>query len=414
MTAADWNVARVRRDFPILQQRLAGDRPLVYLDTAASAQKPQAVIDKLVEALTQYYSNVHRGIHQLGDRMTTELETARETVQRFLNAAESDEIVFTSGTTMSLNLVAHGWGRKLLKPGDEILVNEMEHHANLVPWQLAAKATGATLRYLPLTEDGRLDLAALDEVLTERTRIVAVTAMSNVLGTINPVGELARRAHAVGAKIAVDAAQSVPHQATDVQGLDVDFLAFSGHKLYGPTGVGVLYAKRRLLEQMDPMLGGGHMIREVHHDHSTWADPPAKFEAGTAPFVEAAALGTAVDYVTALGLDRIHAYEQTLLKHATELLSAIPGLTIHGPAIEHKGAILSFTVPGIHPHDMLHVLDSEGVAVRAGHHCTMLLHERLNVEATTRASFAFYNTHEEVEALAAAIRKARRVFRLPE
>ncbi|MDZ4689473.1 MAG: cysteine desulfurase [Planctomycetaceae bacterium] len=411
--AADWNVARIRDDFPILHQRLAGDRPLVYLDTAATAQKPQVVIDKLVEALTQYNSNVHRGIHQLGDRMTTELEAAREIVQRFLNAAEPDEIVFTSGTTMSINLVAHGWARKFLKPSDEILVNEMEHHANLVPWQMVAKATGAVLKYIPLTTDGRLDLTALDDVLTSRTKLLAVTGMSNVLGTVNPIGELARRAHAVGAKILVDAAQSVPHQATDVRALDVDFLAFSGHKLYGPTGVGVLYAKRRLLEQMDPFLGGGHMIREVFHDHATWADPPAKFEAGTAPFVEAVALGAAVEYVTALGLDRIHAYEQSLLDYATRQLAAIPGLTIHGPAVEHKGAIVSLTVDGVHPHDLADLLDREGVAIRAGHHCTMPLHELLHLTATARASFAFYNTMGEVDALADALRKARRKFRLP-
>ncbi|HUQ69820.1 MAG TPA: cysteine desulfurase [Planctomycetaceae bacterium] len=415
MTAAvaEWNVAQVRDDFPILHQRLAGDRPLVYLDTAATAQKPQVVIDKLVEALTQYNSNVHRGIHQLGDRMTTELEAAREIVQRFLNAAEPDEIVFTSGTTMAINLVAHGWARKFLKPGDEILVNEMEHHANLVPWQMAANATGAVLKYIPLTPDGRLDLSALDDVLTSKTKLLAVTGMSNVLGTINPIGELARRAHDVGAKILVDAAQSVPHQVTDVRALDVDFLAFSGHKLYGPTGVGVLYAKRRLLEQMDPFLGGGHMIREVFHNYATWADPPAKFEAGTAPFVEAVALGVAIEYVTALGLDRIHAYEQSLLEHATRLLSAIPGVTIHGPAVEHKGGIVSLTVDGVHPHDLADLLDREGVAIRAGHHCTMPLHELLHLTATARASFAFYNTMDEVDTLADALRKARRKFRLP-
>jgi cysteine desulfurase / selenocysteine lyase len=414
LAAVDWDVEQVRADFPILHQRLAGDKPLVYLDTAATAQKPQVVIDKLVEALTQYNSNVHRGIHQLGDRMTTELEAARETIQRFLNAGETDEIVFTSGTTMSINLVAHGWARKFLKPGDEILVNEMEHHANLVPWQLAAKATGAVLRYIPLTTDGRLEMSALDEVLTAKTKLLAVSGMSNVLGTINPVGELARRAHAVGAKILVDGAQSVPHERTDVRGLDLDFLAFSGHKLYGPTGVGVLYAKRRLLEQMDPFLGGGHMIREVFFDHATWADPPAKFEAGTAPFVEAVGLGAAVEYVASRGLDRIRAYEHSLLEYATEQLSVIPGVTILGPAVEHKGAIISVTVDGVHPHDLADLLDREGVAIRAGHHCTMPLHERLQVTATARASFAFYNTPAEVDALTAAIRKARRVFRLPD
>lgn len=407
-------VAEIRRDFPILQQTLSGGHPLVYLDTAASSQKPQVVISKLVECLTQYNSNVHRGIHQLGDRMTTEMEAAREKVQRFLNAREPDEIVFTSGTTMSLNLVAHGYARKFLQPGDEILLNPMEHHANFVPWQLAAQATGAKLCFIPLTSDGRLDLTTLDEVLTTRTKLVAVTAMSNVLGTINPIDELTRRAHAVGAVIVVDAAQSVAHMPTDVQALDVDFLAFSGHKLYGPTGVGVLYGKRSLLDAMDPFLAGGHMIREVYKDHSTWADIPAKFEAGTAPFNEIVALGTAIDYVQQIGLDRIASYEEELLTYAMEQLQPIPGLTIYGPAAEFKGAITSFTVEGVHPHDLSDLLDREGVAVRAGHHCTMPLHDLLDLTATTRASFAFYNTHAEIDVLARAIRNARRVFRLPE
>jgi cysteine desulfurase / selenocysteine lyase len=413
-TTSPFPIDAVRAEFPILQQRLAGDRPLVYLDTAATAQKPRVVIDKLVEALTQYNSNVHRGIHQLGDRMTTEMEAAREKVQRFLGAREPDEIVFTSGTTMSLNLVAYGYARKHLRPGDEILVNEMEHHANFVPWQMAAKATGATLKFIPLTTDGRLDLTQLDQVLTRKTKLVAVTAMSNVLGTINPIHELTQRAHAVGAKIVVDAAQSVPHLACDVGQSQVDFLAFSGHKLYGPTGIGVLYAQREHLEAMDPVLGGGHMIREVFLEHSTWADPPAKFEAGTASFVDAVGLGAAVDYVSQLGLSQIAQYEHELLIAATAQLSAIPGVTIYGPGVDHKGAICSFTVDGVHPHDLSDLLDREGVAVRAGHHCTMPLHDKLGLTATTRASFAFYNTHSEIEALATAIRNARRRFRLPD
>lgn len=407
-------VDQIRQDFPILQSRLAGDRPLVYLDTAATSQKPQVVIAKLVEALEQYNSNVHRGIHQLGDRMTTEMEAAREKVQSFLGASEPEEIVFTSGTTMSLNLVAYGYGRKVLRPGDEILLNEMEHHANIVPWQMAAQATGAVLKFLPLTPDGRLDLSRLDEFLTRRTKILAVTAMSNVLGTINPIAELARRAHDVGAKIVVDAAQSVPHIPCDVGASGVDFLAFSGHKLYGPTGVGVLYGRRELLEMMDPFLGGGHMIREVFRDRATWADPPAKFEAGTAAFVEAVGLGAAVDYVRQLGLESIAGYEHQLLEYGMQVLSGIAGLRIYGPAAEHKGAILSFTVEGVHPHDLSDLLDREGVAVRAGHHCTMPLHDLWQLTATARASFAFYNTFEEIDALGEAIRKARRVFRLPD
>lgn len=411
-TQPAFDVEAVRRDFPILHQKLSGDMPLVYLDTAATAQKPRSVIAKIVECYEQYNSNVHRGIHQLGDRMTIELEAAREKVQQFIGAAEVEEIVFTSGTTMSLNLVAHGWARKFLKPGDEILVNAMEHHANLVPWQLAAEATGATLRYIPLTNDGRLDLSHLDELLTTRTKLLAVTAMSNVLGTINPIAELARRAHDVGALICVDAAQSVPHMLTNVRSPQIDFLAFSGHKLYGPTGIGVLYARRSLLEAMDPFLAGGHMIREVFLDSSTWADPPAKFEAGTCAFIEAVGLGAAIDYVQGLGLARIGQYEHELSVRAHEKLSQVPGVTIHGPAVEHKGAILSFTVDGVHPHDLSDVLDRRGVAIRAGHHCTMPLHELLNLTATARASLAFYNTFDEVDTLVEAVQAARKTFRL--
>jgi cysteine desulfurase / selenocysteine lyase len=411
-TYPPFDVEAVRRDFPILHQRLSGDMPLVYLDTAASSQKPRQVISKIVECYEQYNSNVHRGIHQLGDRMTVELEAAREKVQRFIGANELDEIIFTSGTTMSLNLVAHGWARKFLKPGDQILLNPMEHHANLVPWQLAAAATGAELRYIPLTADGRLDLSKLDELLTHRTKLVSVTATSNVLGTNNPIDVIAQRAHDVGALICVDGAQSVPHAPTNVRSPSIDFLAFSGHKLYGPTGIGVLYARRELLEAMDPFLAGGHMIREVFLDSSTWADPPAKFEAGTCPFVEAVGLGAAIDYVSQLGLLGINQYEHGLSVKAHVQLASVPGVTIHGPAVEHKGAILSFTVEGVHPHDLSDVLDRRGVAIRAGHHCTMPLHELLNLTATARASFAFYNTPAEVDALIDAVHAARKVFRL--
>ena len=407
-----FDVAAIRRDFPILEQRLAGDLPLIYLDTAATSQKPSSVISKVIECYEQYNSNVHRGIHQLGDRMTTELELTREKIRHFLGAREADEIVFTSGTTMSINLVAHGWARKFLTVGDEILVNPMEHHANLVPWQLAASASGAVLRHIPLTADGCLDLNQLDNVLTRRTRLVAVTAMSNVLGTINPIDLLARRAHDVGALICVDGAQSVSHSPTNVCSSSIDFLAFSGHKLYGPTGIGVLYARRELLDAMDPFLTGGHMIREVTLASSTWADPPAKFEAGTCPFIEAVGLGAAIDYVEKIGFDRILRHESELSARAHERLALIPGLTIYGPEIEKKGAILSFTVDRVHPHDLSDLLDRRGIAIRAGHHCTMPLHEHLQLTATARASFAFYNTLAEIDALADAIQAARKVFRL--
>lgn len=408
----NWDVDRVRRDFPTLNRPLSDGRPLVYLDTAATAQKPQCVVDKLVECYTEYNSNVHRGIHELGDRMTAELEGAREKVRDLLNAREVEEIVFTSGTTMSINLVAHAWGRKFLQPGDEILVNEMEHHANLVPWQLAAQATGAVLRYLPLTPDGRLDMSRLDEFLTRKTKLVAVTAMSNVLGTINPIDELARRVHDVGGLILVDGAQSVPHSVTDVQQPRVDFLAFSGHKLYGPTGVGVLYGRRELLGAMDPFLAGGHMIREVFKDHATWADLPAKFEAGTGPFIQAVGLGAAIDYVQSLGFANIHAYEQQLTEIAYEKLQTVPGLKIYGPEPSQRGSLLSFTVENLHPHDISDLLNRRGVAIRAGHHCTMPLHDLLQVTATARASLAFYNTPGEIDALVDALHFARKVFRL--
>ncbi len=406
------DVEAVRRDFPILQQSLSGDRPLVYLDNGATSQKPQCVIDKVTQCYEEYNANVHRGVHSLGDRVTTEMEDAREKVRALLGAEQVEEIIFTAGTTASINLVANGWGRKFLSVGDEILVNLMEHHANLVPWQQIAADTGAKLKYIPLTADGRLDLANLDDVLTAKTKLVAVTGMSNVLGTINPVAELARRAHAVGALILVDAAQSVPHQTVDVREGDIDFLAFSGHKLYGPTGIGVLYGKRELLEAMDPFMGGGNMIRYVYQDRFEAADLPAKFEAGTPPIAQAIALGTAIEYVTVLGFEAISAHEHQLTLHAHELLSQIPGLTIYGPDPAEKGSIVSFSVAGLHSHDLGELLDRKGVEIRVGHHCTMPLHEWLNVSSTSRASFAFYNTLDEVEALAEAIHYARQVFRL--
>ncbi len=405
------DVEAVRRDFPILEKPLPKGMKLVYLDNAATAQKPRQVVDKLVECLENYTANVHRGIHALGDRVTTELEAAREKVRQFIGAAEVEEIIFTSGTTMSINLVANAWGRKFLKPGDELLVNEMEHHANLVPWQQIAHATGAKLRFIPLASDGRLDLSSPSDLFTDRTKLVAVTALSNVLGTINPVAEIVARAKAQGALVLVDGAQSVPHGAVNVAASDIDFLAFSGHKLYGPTGIGVLYGKRRLLESMDPFLCGGNMIRRVRKESSDFADLPSKFEAGTLPIAEAIALGAAIDYVQGIGFEAIAAHEHELTRRAYEQMSQIPGLKIVGPGLEHRGAIVSFTVEGVHPHDMAELLDRRGVAVRAGHHCTMPLHEWLGVNSTTRASFAFYNTLAEVDALCEAIEYARKVFR---
>ncbi len=412
MTERTFDLDAVRRDFPILAKPLPNGAKLAYLDNGATAQKPSLVIDKLREVYENYTSNVHRGIHQLGDRVTVELEAVREKVQRFLNAADSAEVIFTSGTTMSINLVANAWGRKFLKPGDEVLLNEMEHHANLVPWQQVVKATGAKLRFIPLTSDGRLDLSHLDRVLSRKTKLVAVTAMSNVLGTINPIRELAARAKQAGALILVDGAQSVPHMLTDVRDPAIDFLAFSGHKLYGPTGIGVLYGRRELLEAMDPFLCGGNMIDEVHLESSTWGELPSKFEAGTLPITEAIGLGAAVDYVQSIGFDAIHRQEHALLERALRLLPQTPGVTVYGPSIEHRGAIVSFTVDRVHPHDLADLFDNKGVAIRAGHHCTMPLHQWLDVAATARASFAFYNSLDEVDALIDAIHYARKKFRL--
>ena len=401
---ADFDVEQVRQDFPILIRPLETGRhrlgqPPAFLDSASSAQKPSCVIDHEREVEECYYANAYRGVYFFGARVDEELESSRQSVAEFLGADSSEEIIFTSGTTMSINLVARAWGGKFLQAGDEVLITEMEHHANIVPWQLICAERGATLRWLPLTADRRLDLDRLDEFLTRKTKLVAVTGMSNVLGTINPVEELARRAHEVGALILVDGAQTVPHLPTNVVTSEIDFLALSGHKLFGPTGVGVLYGRKELLAEMNPFMGGGHMIDRVFKTHSTWSEPPAKFEAGTLPIVQAIALGTAIAYVRSLGLDRIHAYETALLAYAHERLSSVPGLTIHGPGLEHKGAICSFTIDKAHPEDLANLLDLRGVFVRHGHHCTMPLHDLLGVSATVRASFAFYNTRAEVDRL---------------
>jgi cysteine desulfurase / selenocysteine lyase len=405
------DVNSVRRDFPILNRPLEDGRHRkgsvpAFLDSAASAQKPTCVIEKEREVEEQYFANAYRGVYYFGARIDEELEATRDRVRQLLNAESSDEIVFTSGTTMSINIVARAWGAKFLQPGDEVLITEMEHHANIVPWQMVCQERGATLRWLPLTDDLRLDLSQLDEYLTPKTKLVAVTSMSNVLGTINPIHEIARKAHSVGAKILVDAAQSMPHGPIDVRTADsgeIDFLAFSGHKLFGPTGIGVLYGREELLQEMNPFLGGGHMISRVFKDHSEWADPPAKFEAGTIPIVQAIALGTAIDYVENLGFSNIHTYEAALLSYAHESLEAIPGLTIHGPDCEFKGPICSFTIDGVSTEDLANLLDIKGVFVRHGHHCTMPLHDKIGITASVRASFAMYNTREEVDRLIEAI-----------
>jgi len=410
LTSSRLDVEAVRRDFPILSQLSDSGRPLVYLDSGATSQKPLCVIDKLAEVFREYNANVHRGVHALGDRVTGAMEASRERIRQLINAPEVDEVIFTGGTTLSINTVAQGWGRKFLSAGDEILLTEMEHHANLVPWQMVAREKQAALKFIPQTDDGRLDLDRLDSVLSPRTRLVAITGMSNVLGTINPVGTIAARAKQVGAVVLVDGAQSVPHERVDVQGLGIDFLVFSGHKLYGPTGVGVLWGRRALLEAMDPFLGGGNMISRVWSDRFEVGALPAKFEAGTPPIAEAIALGTAIEYIESLGFDAIGAWEHQLTSHAYARLSQIEGLQILGPGVEHRGSILSFTVEGLQATDLAAVLDTRGIAVRAGHHCTMPLHDRLGISASTRASLAFYNTPAEIDQLCEGIEHARKIL----
>lgn len=405
------NAEVYRGDFPILSTILHGDRPLVYLDNAATTQRPRQVIDKLVEVYERQYANVHRGIHWLSDQSTDLFEEAREKVRRFINAGNASEIIFTTGATMAINLVARAWGDANVRAGDKIVISEMEHHSNSVPWHQLAERSGAVVEHIPITDEGLLDLDALDALLDDRTRIVAITAVSNVLGTINPIQEIARRAHAAGALVLVDAAQSAPHQTTDVQAWDADFVAFSGHKMLGPSGVGVLYGRLELLDAMPPFLGGGSMIRRVTHSGFEAADPPAKFEAGTPPIVPAIGLGVAIDYLDQVGLDRIHQYEQVLTAHAHTLLEDLGGVRLLGPAPAKKAGIVSFTVEGIHAHDIAQILDRHGVAIRAGHHCAMPLHKRLGIVASNRASFYFYNTLREVEQLVEALRDAKRIFR---
>ena len=406
-----FDAEQIRRQFPVLNQQLDGGHRPVFLDSGASAQKPLVVIAKEREVEEQYFANAHRGRYSFGARVDEELAVARQNVASLIGSATSEQIAFTSGCTATLNMIAFGWGMRHVHPGDEILITEMEHHANFVPWQQLALRTQATLKFIPLTDDGRLDLTALDGILTPKTKVLAVTGMSNVLGTVNPIAELARRAHDVGAIIVVDGAQSVPHLPIDVVSDDVDFLVFAGHKLYGPTGVGILYGKPERLEETDPIVFGGHMISRVYKDHSEWAAAPAKFEAGTLPIVQAIALGAAVDWVRSFGLDAIHQHEQSLLTLATDQLQQIPGLKIYGPEIAHKGAIISFRIDNVHPEDLSALLDRQGVMTRHGHHCTMPLHDLLGVSATTRASFAAYNTVEDVTLLVEAIHFALETLR---
>ncbi len=399
-----------RPDFPILSREVRSGVPLVYLDNAASTQHPRQVIQSMVACYEEHYANVHRGIHQLAQESDDLYNAAREKVCRFINAPTVEQCIFTYGTTSGINVVARSWGDANIEPGDEILLTEMEHHSNLVPWQQLAERRGAVLRHIPLTDDGRLRMESLDSLLTPRTKLVALMSVSNVLGTINPVDEIVRRAHAVGALVLVDGAQSVPHQKTDVQAMDADFLVFSGHKMLGPSGVGVLYGKRELLDAMPPFLGGGSMIRRVMLDTFEPGELPSKFEAGTPPIVSAIGLGAAIDYLDRIGLEAVGQHERLLTERAHKVLGEVEGVHILGPEPQHKAGIVSFTLDRIHSHDVAEVLDRSGIAVRAGHHCAMPLHKRYGVSATARASFYLYNTLEEVDRLGPALEAAKRVF----
>jgi cysteine desulfurase/selenocysteine lyase len=401
----------LRDDFPILAEEVGDKQPLVFLDNAASTQRPRQVIDAISGVYERTYANVHRGIHTLSELSTEQYELARSKVRQFLNARTFNEVIFTSGTTGAINTVARSWADANLRPGDEVLLTVMEHHSNLVPWQQAAERTGSVLKHIPLTDDGRLDMDALPRLLTERTKLVAVTAVSNTLGTINPIVEIVRQAHAAGALVLVDAAQSVPHVTVDVQAIDCDFLAFSGHKMLGPSGVGVLYGKEALLDAMPPFLGGGSMINEVRLDRFTPAALPAKFEAGTPPIVPAIGLGAAIDYIESIGIENIQRHEHELVRYAYDALSQVDDLRILGPAPEHRAGLVSFAFERIHAHEFAQVLNDQfGVAVRAGHHCTQPLHALLGITASTRASFYLYNTPEEVDRLLEGVAAVTRMF----
>jgi len=404
------DVERIKKDFPILERDIRGKR-LVYLDSAATSQKPRHVLDALIDYYERHNANVHRSPHLLGEEATQMYEEARARAARFIGAPDASTIVFNRGTTESLNLVAHGWARKFLREGDEILISELEHHSNIVPWQLAAGATGASVRYIPITDDGLFDMAALSSVLTERTKLVSISGMSNVLGTIPPVRALADAAHANGALLCVDGAQLVAHAPVDVTELDCDFLAFSGHKMLGPMASGGLYARRELLEDMDPFLGGGEMISQVLPDHSTWNEVPWKFEAGTMNVADEVGLHAAMDYLDAIGMDNVRAHEEAISAYAIERI-AQAGAQLFGPTdVLERGAEVSFWFKDIHPHDLATILDQEGVAIRAGHHCAQILMRRLNVPATARASFYVYNDRADVDALVEALGRAAQLFR---
>ncbi len=411
-TTARRSAVEIRQDFPILARQVHG-KPLVYLDSTASSQKPLAVIEAMTEYYRLYNANVHRGVYEISEEATARMEKARVKVARFINARQSKQIIFTRNTSESINLVAYSWGGANIHAGDLIVLTEMEHHSNLVPWQLLAQRTGARLEFIPVSDDGLLRLDVYEKLLEQQPKLVAFAQMSNVLGTITPAREIIAQAHAAGALTLVDAAQSVPHLPVDVQELDADFLCFSGHKMLGPTGIGVLYGKRELLEAMPPFMGGGDMIRTVHLRESTWNDLPWKFEAGTPAIAESIGLGAAVDYLSALGMKEVHRLEQEITSYAMEQLSTVPGLTIYGPPADQRGGVVSFTLADIHPHDLASILDQEmGVAVRAGHHCAQPLMERYDLTATARASFYIYTIPADIDTLVQGLHKALEIFQV--
>jgi cysteine desulfurase/selenocysteine lyase len=404
------DITRIRKDFPILSREVRPGVPLIYLDSTATSQKPVQVISAVDEVSRSYNANIHRGIHTLAEEATAAYESARRRIASFIGAAADREVVFTRNTTESINLVAKSWGRANLSPGDIVILTEMEHHSNLVPWHMLADELGLRLEFIPVTESGLLDLDAYRSLLELAPRLVAFSHMSNVLGTINPAAEIVRMAKAAGAVTLIDGAQSVPHFPVNVQALEVDFLAFSGHKMLGPTGIGVLYGRESLLDAMPPFLGGGDMIKRVSLRSFVANDLPHKFEAGTPAIAEAIGLGAAVDYLANLGMDAVAAHEQEIIEYVQERLEEIPGVWVFGPDAAYKGGVASFTLSGVHPHDVAQIIDQDGIAVRAGHHCAMPLHEKFDIPATTRASFYLYNTKSEVDRLVEGIYKVKKIF----
>jgi cysteine desulfurase/selenocysteine lyase len=401
---------KIRADFPVLAREVRPGVPLVYLDNAATSQKPSSVIDAMSHYYEQMNANIHRGIHQLAEEATIAYEEARVHIARFIGAGSWQEIIFTRNTTEAINLVAYSWGRQNLQPGDRILLTEMEHHANIVPWHMLAERQGVELDFIPVLEDGKLDLAAYNKLLKKGPKLVSFAHMSNVLGTINPVVEMTNLAHEAGALVLIDGAQSVPHLPVNVTAIDADWMAFSSHKMLGPTGIGVLYGKKHILNEMPPFLGGGDMIKKVKLDGFSTNDAPYKFEAGTPAIAEALGMDAAIEYLEALGMENVHAYEEEMIRYALERLEEVPGLRVLGPGADEKGGVASFTFEGVHPHDVAQVLDQSGIAVRAGHHCAMPVHDKFCVPATTRASFYIYNTTDEVDALIEGLYEVKKVF----